>query len=95
MMDGETPRRIICGRAVERVEPARVGKEPERRLRRARVAEEVGERGRFESEGREEGRARDGVERAMEEAEFSGFRLAAASAKEPFGFKWRLVGAEV
>ena len=64
-MDGETARRILRGRAVKRVEAARVGEEPEHRLRRARVAEELGERGRFESEGREEGCARDGVERAV------------------------------
>ena len=40
-------RRILRGRGVEQVKPARVGEEPERRLRRARAAEEVGERVRF------------------------------------------------
>ena len=40
-------RRILRWRAVELVEAARVGEEPERRLCRARVAEEVGEGGRY------------------------------------------------
>jgi hypothetical protein len=36
---------VLRGRAIKRVKVARVGEEPERRLRRARVAEEVGEGG--------------------------------------------------
>lgn len=38
---------------------------------------------------------RDGVERAVEEEVFTGFRLAAASAEELFGFEVRLVGVKV
>jgi hypothetical protein len=54
---------ILRGRAVKRVKTARIGEEPECRLCRARVAKKIGEGGRFESEGGEESRARDGVVR--------------------------------
>ena len=46
-------------------------------------------------EGGEEGRARDGVERAVEEEVFTGLWLAVASAHESCGFEMRLVGPEV
>ena len=48
-------RRVLRGRAVKRVKTSGVGEETKRRLRRTRVAEEVGEGGAFESEGGEEG----------------------------------------
>ena len=91
-------RGILRGRAVKRVVAARVGEEPERRLRRARVAEEVGEREGFESERGKEGCARSGVERAMEEEMFTfaytahSFQPDFPGAQEPFSKLVRLQG---
>ena len=86
---------VLRGRAIKRVKAARVGEEPERRPCRARVAEQVGNRWGFETEGGEEGRTRGGVERAVKEEVFAGLRLAITRAEEPFRFEVRPVGAEI
>lgn len=60
------------------------------------VAKEIGVGGRFrELERGQEGRVGAGVEGAVEEEVFSGFRLAAACANQPIGLEVRLAGTRV
>ena len=75
---GDSARRILRGWGVKGVKAAGVGEEPESRLCRAQVAEEVGERERFESERGKEGCTRSGVEQAVEEEMFCCLGFAAA-----------------